>query len=91
MYAYVYCHSLFAGLGQAGIQGKSKRTRFDTVGVCTYVQWNLRNKTTIQAMQSGLIFEVVLILQSSNTCVHGFGAKPKWSYFSGGRFIEVVI
>ena len=27
-----------------------------------YVQWNLRNKVTIQAMKGGLIFKVVLIL-----------------------------
>ena len=31
------------------------------------VQWNLRNKTTIRAMKSGLIFEVVLIL---STIIH---------------------
>ena len=29
-----------------------------------YVQWNLRNKITIWAMKSGLIFEVVLILRT---------------------------
>ena len=28
------------------------------------IQWNLRNKTTIRAMKSGLIFEVVLILRA---------------------------
>ena len=28
------------------------------------IQWNLRNKTTIRAMKSGRIFEVVLILRA---------------------------
>ena len=28
----------------------------------TVLQWNLGNKTTIRAMKSGLIFEVVLII-----------------------------
>ena len=32
--------------------------------MCNDVQWNLRNKTAIRAMKSGLIFEVVLILSS---------------------------
>ena len=32
--------------------------------MCNDVQWNLRNKTAIRAMKSGLIFEVVLILRS---------------------------
>ena len=40
---------------------------------------------TIRAMQSGLIFEVAIILQSTDTLVHGFGTKPKRSYFYGGR------
>ena len=31
---------------------------------CLCVQWNLRNKTTIQAMKNDLIFEVVLILRT---------------------------
>ena len=33
------------------------------------LQWNFRNKTTIRAIKSGLIFEVVLILR---TIIHAY-------------------
>ena len=32
-------------------------------GTSSQLQWNLRSKTTIWAMKSGLIFEVVLVLR----------------------------
>ena len=40
------------------------------MAVLDEIQWNLRNITTIWAIQSGLIFEVVLILQLTNTSYH---------------------
>ena len=45
------------GKGRGGEEGEGKWNEL-------YMQWNLGNKTTIRAMKSGLIFEVVLILRA---------------------------
>ena len=44
------------------------------------IQWNLRNETTNQAMQWSY-FQGGLNSENHNTCIHGFGTKPKRSYF----------
>ena len=51
----------------------------------TYVQRNLRNKTTIRVMKSGLIFEVVLI---PRTIIHVY---TDLGLHQSGLIIEVVL
>ena len=60
------------------------------ISTAEYVQWNLRNKTTIGPWKK-VLFWGGPISENHNSCIHGFGTKPKRSYFKGGRFIEVVI
>ena len=60
--------------------------------ICLHIQWNLRNKTTIQAMQSGLVFEVVLILRTITHVYMDLGLNQS-GFISKAvvLYIEVVI